>query len=662
MDPFQRSAFRSRNTAKTSEHRPTRVRFYLVAGLIGILAGLVGAGFHAILDLADQGRSTLVATLRTTSAPGWLILMGLGALMLVSALWIVRRFAPETAGSGVQEVEAVLAGQRGLRWQRVLPVKFVAGAMAIGTGLVLGREGPTIHMGAALGQLASERAGMDAGEGKTLVAVGAAAGLAAAFNAPLAAIVFVTEELREHVQYSFAAIQSVALACCAAVAVSGWMLGQGPDLPIANLSTPPLHSLPMFLVLGVLVGALGALFNRVLIGSVRSFRALRPSHGFIAAALVGMILGALLWLAPEGVGGGEQLVQTIPGGSLGLLALLTLLALRLLTTIGSYGVGVPGGIFAPLLALGTLAGAAFAASLAIVTPAMHHEPELFAVAAMGALFAATVRAPLTGIILVIELTGAHMLALPIILTCLTATFTAEAVGGRPIYALLLRLGEQGAPRRPVSAILVGALLLATVVTLEPIAVTPHDPRMAKRLDDATSVTNTGAAADADASRGAPSGPQERTAEVARHSASGSDGSIPGADLTQAQSPDHQPAWAEPDGTGASEAPQRPAAIAPSPPPEPLTPRYSIQLISFREPASLRRFARSHALGQAMTLSAPSASGLESGSGARWHALLIGDYASRDDAQAALERLPANLKSLEPLIRQLATDERLIVLD
>jgi H+/Cl- antiporter ClcA len=445
-------------------------RLYLAATLVGAFAGVIGGAFHALLDQAASGREMLRGLLSAAPVPGWLLLMPLGALVLVCAMWLVRRFAPETAGSGVQEVEAILAGERKLRWRAVLPIKFVAGTLAVGSGLVLGREGPTIHMGAALGQLASERLGPRPGANRALIAAGAAAGLATAFNAPLASIVFVTEELREHFEYRFATIQSVILACCAAVIVSGWMLGQGPDMPMPDLKLAPIEALPLFLVLGVLIGALGVLFNRLLLGSVAAYRALGPPGTYAAAAATGLILGALIWFAPATVGGGETLVENLLHGQPALFFLLALLAVRLLTTVGSYGLGLPGGIFAPMLALGTICGAAFAALVSMIAPALALEPEVFAVAAMGALFAATVRAPLTGIILVIELTGAQSLALPIILTCLSATFTAEGLGGRPVYASLLGLQNRPAVRTPVRRIAAAAMILVVFIAVERIDV------------------------------------------------------------------------------------------------------------------------------------------------------------------------------------------------
>ncbi|NBC49084.1 MAG: H(+)/Cl(-) exchange transporter ClcA [Gammaproteobacteria bacterium] len=637
-------------------------QLYVAATLVGAFAGLVGAAFHALLEQSTAGRAMLHPYLESWPLPGWLVVMAAGALVLVTALWLVRRFAPETAGSGVQEVEAILAGERALRWRRVLPVKFVAGTLAVGSGLVLGREGPTIHLGAALGQLASERPGLRRGDQRALIAAGAAAGLATAFNAPLAAIVFVTEELREHFEYRFATIQSVILACCASVVVSGWLLGQGPDMPMPDLEQAPLQTAPLFLILGLLIGALGVLFNRLVLGSVSAFRALGAPRAYFATALSGMILGALLWFAPATVGGGEHLVESLLHGHPGLLFLLGLLAVRLLTTVGSYGLGLPGGVFAPMLALGTLCGAAFALVVEGLAPALALEPAVFAVAAMGALFAATVRAPLTGIILVIELTDAQALALPIILTCLAATFTAEGLGGRPIYSALLGLSGEVPPRKPVRRIAVGAAVLAGFIGIEqldvrwqgtdvapvrPIAdasstlpsLSKPRPQIAKSLDPLPPLAPTPPAVATGMETALPE--QQPTAPgtprpVLRKPQTRDDqdqttavGSSPGVDS----------------GTGAS-------ATRPSD----TQPRYSIQLISFRDQRSLLRFAEQQGLiGEAQTLTKGSPS-------QRWHAVLIGSYASREAASDALQRLPARLRRLDPMVRTLDPNAELMPIE
>ncbi|WP_242476742.1 H(+)/Cl(-) exchange transporter ClcA [Halochromatium glycolicum] len=633
-------------------------QLYTAATLVGAFAGLIGAGFHALLEQSTAGRALLHSFLEPWPLPGWLVVMAAGALVLVTALWLVRRFAPETAGSGVQEVEAILAGERALRWRRVLPIKFIAGTLAVGSGLVLGREGPTIHMGAALGQMASERPGLRPRDQRALIAAGAAAGLATAFNAPLAAIVFVTEELREHFEYRFATIQSVILACCASVVVSGWLLGQGPDMPMPDLGQAPLQTAPLFLILGLLIGALGVLFNRLVLGSVSTFRALGTRRAYVTTALSGMILGALLWFAPATVGGGEHLVESLLHGHPGLLFLLGLLAVRLLTTIGSYGLGLPGGIFAPMLALGTLCGAAFALVVENLAPALALEPAVFAVAAMGALFAATVRAPLTGIILVIELTDAQALALPIILTCLAATFTAEGLGGRPIYSALLGLSGQGPPRKPVRRIAVGAAVLAGFIGIEqldvrwpgtgvapvrPIAeetarLSSHSrprPQIAKPLDPLPPLAPTPPTVATSMERVLAE--QQPTAPGARRLA-----------LRKPQTTDDQDQT-----TAAGSSPgidHGPGAAATRP--GDAQPRYSIQLISFRDQQSLVRFAEQQGLiGKAQTLTKASPS-------QRWHAVLIGSYASREAAADALQQLPERLRRLDPMIRALGPDVEL----
>lgn len=582
-------------------------RPFLAAALVGALAGLVGAAFHALLDQADLGRDLLRTALEAAPVPGWLVLMALGALMLCAALWLVRRFAPETAGSGVQEVEAILAGEHGLRWQRVLPVKFVAGALALSSGLVLGREGPTVHMGAALGQLATERLGLDARQGRTLLAAGAAAGLAAAFNAPLAAIIFVTEELREHFEYSFATLQSVILACCLAVVVSDGLLGQGPALSLPPLGLAPLSALPLFVVLGVLVGVLGVLFNALLLGSLGRLRALREGHAYLTTSALGMALGILVWNAPETMGGGEGLVASLLQGHPDTRFLLILLAARMLTTVGSYGAGLPGGIFAPLLALGTLVGVAFDHLLA----GLGLSPGLFAVAAMGALFAATVRAPLTGIILVIELTGALDLGLPIILTCLAATFTAEALGGQPIYSLLLTQGHQPPPppRAPWRRVLAAGGILVALLGLGRLTA----PGPGEMLD----------------------GPQGGTADSETLS------------NRAAAAPDTGLGVAPPDPT-----PSRDGTLAPEPAGRDPG-GFAIQLLTVANDAGLAAFAQRHqGVGLFRTLQGQHR-------GKAWVALLVGDYATRTEAEAALDALPRELRRLKPLVRPLTAGMRLL---
>jgi H+/Cl- antiporter ClcA len=419
----------------------SRQKIYLLATIVGIIAGFFGAGFHFALDQALVWRKELTEMLQHWYIPGWLITMVFGAGMVCLARYLVRRFAPETAGSGIQEIEGVLEGVRSLEWQRVLPVKFVSGWLAIASGLVLGREGPTVHMGSAVGKMISDWAGLSRHGTQTLIAAGAGAGLAAAFNAPIAGIIFITEEMRRQFEYNYVSLHSVMLACCMAVVINDVWLAQGPVLPISVYllyPQPILLDLILFSAMGILIGGVGVLFNKAILCGLNAMSGLHQYQEDATAALFGAVMGILVWFIPDVTGGGDKLIETLLGEHLVLGVLVALLIARTVTSVLSYGAGTPGGIFAPMLALGTLAGLSFGLALHYLLPGVTTHAVVFAVAAMGALFSATVRAPVTGIILVAEVTGSYDMLLASAITCITASITAHALGGQPIYSLLLQ--------------------------------------------------------------------------------------------------------------------------------------------------------------------------------------------------------------------------------
>jgi H+/Cl- antiporter ClcA len=235
---------------------------------------------------------------------------------------------------------------------------------------------------------------------------------------------------------------SVIAASVTAVIVNDWWLNQGPSLPVHDVQLAPLAEAPLYLIMGLIVGAMGSGFNFLVIHTVRAFGEIRRRHWLMLSVMIGGVIGAFLWFSPLSVGGGESLIAMLVPGQLPLAVILGLFMLRSLTTSLSYGAGVPGGIFAPMLALGTLAGVLFGFLAKALLPSLVSTPAEFAVAAMGALFAATVGAPLTGIVLVTELTGAHEAILAIIVTCLSATLVSRALGARPLYTQLLNLALQ----------------------------------------------------------------------------------------------------------------------------------------------------------------------------------------------------------------------------
>jgi CIC family chloride channel protein len=404
--------------------------------LVGILAGLTASAFRLALDAADRLRNGLFHFAHTL--PAWRGLPLAAALCggaAGAALWLVRRFAPETAGSGIPHLKAVLHRLRGMKWRRVLLVKFASGLLGIGSGLALGREGPTVQMGGAVGQMVSQLLRGNARERHTLIAAGAGAGLAAAFNAPLAGVIFVLEELRR--DFAPGALTGAFVASVTADVVERLLLGQSPVFHVASPPVPPLSSLPLFLALGLFAGLLGVAFNRALLASLRLFERTAAWPLGLPAALVGVALAVVGWFVPEALGGGAPLVEETLAGRVALGALAALLALRFGMTMLSYGCGTAGGIFAPLLVIGAQAGLLVALLGQPLFPATAGYHTAFAVVGMAALFAAIVRAPLTGIVLLLEMTEQYSLMLPLLAACFTAYAVADLLRDRPIYEALL---------------------------------------------------------------------------------------------------------------------------------------------------------------------------------------------------------------------------------
>jgi CIC family chloride channel protein len=407
------------------------------SAIVGCVVGLVAAGFRFGVDALQHGLGALAAAVGGRAIPSWLV-PGLSvAALAVVAYWLVRRFAPEAGGSGVQEVEGALDEVRPLRWKRVLPVKFIGAMMALGGGMALGREGPTVHMGGAVGAMVNKLLRLGSSARHVLIASGAAAGLSAAFNAPLSGVIFIIEEMRPRFHYGFVSFQGVLIASVCADVVTRISLGQQPLIDTSAYAPPSLANLPFFLLYGGLIGGVAVVFSRSLVAVLNRVDAMKPRGRVLAAAIVGLAIGALGSVDSEWVGGGYTAIHLALDLSTPLASLLFLFGIRFVLTLASYGSGVPGGIFAPMLALGTLFGVAFAQSISDFLPGLGLTSGIFAIAGMAAFFSATVRAPLTGIALTIELTGNLDLVLGLLVTCLAATFAAEALGARPLYEMLL---------------------------------------------------------------------------------------------------------------------------------------------------------------------------------------------------------------------------------
>ncbi len=412
-----------------------RRRIFPRAALVGIGAGLVSLLFRASLTGADLLRNNLIKWAKTLPAAGWVMPVIFTLAGAVISVIITRRFSPEASGSGIPHLEAVLHRYRKMDWKRILPVKFFGGILAIGSGLTLGREGPSVQMGGTIGDAVSRLLKVNEGERLTLISAGAGAGLSAAFNAPLSGLIFVLEEVRRDFQPIMFGASFVAAVVADIITRIG--SGQFPVFLVPSYPTPPLGSLPIFVILGIVTGILGVAFNKTLIGTVNLFSRIPDKWKMPVVAIIGGLVGLVGWFSADLIGSGHELAESVLRGSVLLPVVLAIFLARFLMIHLSYGTGAPGGIFAPLLVLGALIGLAVGTIGKQLFPSVVPIPAVFAVVGMAAYFAAIVRAPLTGIMLIVEMTGNYSQMLPLLVSCFCAYIVAEIFRDLPIYEALL---------------------------------------------------------------------------------------------------------------------------------------------------------------------------------------------------------------------------------
>lgn len=417
----------------------SQILWYCLASLIlGLLVGIIGTAFQIFAIKLSLFRVFLTNYLNIkTGFPLVFSSIMITVPMIIVSIVLVRRFAPEASGSGVQEIEGTLIGQRPLFWRRVLPVKFFSGILSIGSNMVVGREGPTIQIGGSLGKMIGEYGKYASDKQNYLIAGGAAAGLAVAFNAPIAGVLFFIEELREHCKFCFSSFLAVLLSCIVATVVYRSILGQGAIISMPVFSAPPLTTVFLFFFFGIFVGFIGLAFNIKLMGWLNFLdkKSMRYKAGYLV--VVSLLVAVCNIYLPEAVGGGYHILGHALNFSLLLHYLFAMLVIRAVLTILCYSTGVPGGIFAPLLAIGALAGLVVAKFLSIIGVPFNIPSDMLAVAGMGGIFAASIRAPMTGILLIIEMTQNYFLILPSMVTCFTAFLVVELTKNPPIYSSLL---------------------------------------------------------------------------------------------------------------------------------------------------------------------------------------------------------------------------------
>lgn len=420
----------------------TPLAVLLMAAVVGTLAGLIGVAFEKSVNWVQNLRIGALVEVADHWFLVWPLAFILSALLAMVGYFLVRRFAPEAGGSGIPEIEGALEELRPVRWWRVLPVKFIGGMGTLGAGMVLGREGPMVQLGGNLGRMVVDVFRMRSPEARhTLLATGAAAGLSAAFNAPLAGILFIIEEMRPQFRYNLISIKAVFTGVIMATIVFRIFNGDKAVIEVGKLSNAPVNTLWLYLILGMIFGCIGPLFNTLVLRTQDMFQRIHGGNikkWVLIGGLIGGSCGVLGLIQPTASGGGFNLIPIAAAGNFSVGLLLFIFIARVITTLLCFSSGAPGGIFAPMLALGTLLGTAFGMAATPLFPAYHLDAGTFAIAGMGALLAASVRAPLTGIVLVLEMTDNYQLILPMIITCLGATLLAQFLGGKPLYSTILQ--------------------------------------------------------------------------------------------------------------------------------------------------------------------------------------------------------------------------------
>ena len=437
----------------------TPLAVLLMAAVVGTLAGLIGVAFEKSVNWVQNLRIGGLVEVADHWFLVWPLAFILSALLAMVGYFLVRRFAPEAGGSGIPEIEGALEELRPVRWWRVLPVKFIGGMGTLGAGMVLGREGPMVQLGGNLGRMVVDVFRMRSPEARhTLLATGAAAGLSAAFNAPLAGILFIIEEMRPQFRYNLISIKAVFTGVIMATIVFRIFNGDKAVIEVGKLSNAPVNTLWLYLILAMIFGCIGPLFNTLVLRTQDMFQRIHGGNikkWVLIGGLIGGSCGVLGLIQPAASGGGFNLIPIAAAGNFSVGLLLFIFIARVITTLLCFSSGAPGGIFAPMLALGTLLGTAFGMAATPLFPAYHLDAGTFAIAGMGALLAASVRAPLTGIVLVLEMTDNYQLILPMIITCLGATLLAQFLGGKPLYSTILQRtlakqkAEQEAKAQPV---------------------------------------------------------------------------------------------------------------------------------------------------------------------------------------------------------------------
>ena len=409
-----------------------RSKIILQAVMVGLISGLLVVFFKVsisklfefiqnFISQFDLSHKLLIFPLITT----------LGGL--ISGV-LVFKFAPETKGSGIPFVKMVMARMGNITRVRTIVVKFLAGVAGIGTGLSLGREGPSVQLGAGAGALVGKIFKMKGTDQGKLIAAGAGSAIGATFNAPIAGTIFVLEELVN--KFSASLLFPVLVATVTASSVARHFLGNNPSFTIPYITHDlSFEGISVCIILGIVAGFLGVAFAKIIYKNNEFFEKMDKIPNWLKPAIAGFGIGVIGIFIPYVLGSGNLSVDLLLQHKLALSVVVLVFAVKFFVTPFCFGSGAAGGIFLPMLMLGSFLGYIVASIFNMF--GFHVDVVVMAMIGMGAFLASVARTPITAVVMVFEMTSGYTHILPIMLSAAIADLIAEKLNHRPIYASLI---------------------------------------------------------------------------------------------------------------------------------------------------------------------------------------------------------------------------------
>ncbi|MEF9952373.1 MAG: ClC family H(+)/Cl(-) exchange transporter [Clostridium sp.] len=404
--------------------------------LVGFITGLLVVLYRLGIEYAEKGALHGYSVLR--DKPAYILLWLILIVIIGVIVYKLNKWEPNAMGSGIPQVKGMAVYGMKINYLRVIIVRYISGVLTSLFGVSMGREGPSIQIGACGSKIASEYICKNKLEDNCLATAGASAGLAAAFNAPLSGMIFALEEV--HRSFSPLVLIAATTAALTSDMVAKVAFGLNTELNFIHVPQMPVKYYILLPIIGIASGVIGAITNKVLLGAGNIYKKFPLLFRPMIALLIALPFGLFL---PQVLGGGNNLINISVAGKLTISLMIICLIGKLIFTSVCFGSGIPGGIFMPILSIGALTGCILG-SISVGFGMDSKYISVFCVCAMAGALSGSVKAPITSILLIAEMTGSLVHLLPVATTTFIALFTSDIMKTLPIYDVLLeRLNIEG---------------------------------------------------------------------------------------------------------------------------------------------------------------------------------------------------------------------------